>query len=304
MKRKVFECTILLGIVMSVMFLSQTPDGIGHNRIDPETEKPHKPVGHNHKPSIWVDAVTGKPVDTEDVGTDKGIDPREEHFSGTNGNTEDGYQTAWGFRYSGGTYSELSPPDCDTENVWYVRVNVEASTGKRHASLTVTPEIYLTHFNKDSGGWQGSGSGTVTFSGVCYHEPFFYYWCSEVNREGDSWPDTGYLDLKVKKAKITKGEKKTFGVGFESNGAKLTAESEDTYETSYDDLQARGYRFILKLNTGFFSVSSGIAELQDKSAEGNGQLMFKRIESDTARAEYKWTKWKTCPCGESKTYYF
>ena len=308
MKVKLIHMAMLLFFVMSVMFLAQTQDGIGHDDpYDPDKENsppPHKPPGHTHYPSIYVHHITGKPLDSGNC------DPRGKHFSGTCGNLGDRDHSAWGFRYGGGTYAD-SPlgPDCDTQNVWYVRVNVEASTGKRHASVTVTPEIYLTHYDEDEGSWQGSASGTVTFSGVCYHEPFFYYWCSEVNREGDAWPDTeepetGYLDLKVQKAKITKGDKKTFGAGFESNGAKLTAVSENTYETSYDDLHARGYCFKLKLNTGFFSVSSAIAELQDKSAEGNGQLMLKQIESDTARAEYKWTKWKNCPCGESKTYYY
>ena len=181
-----------------------------------------------------------------------------------------------------------------------MRVYAEASTGRWHASLTVTPEIYLTHYDEDEGSWQGSASGTVTFSGVCYHERGFYRRCVKYSRGTDSWPDSGYLDLKVQKAKIKKGDKRKFGVGFESNGANPTAESEHTYETSYDELQARGYRFILKLQVGWFS---NIPNYQDKSAKGSGDLMNLQVQSDTARAEYKWTKWKPCPCDASQTYY-
>lgn len=275
---------------MSIVFLSQTQDVIGHDRINPKTKEPHKPVGHYHRPSIWVDSVTGEPVQQEQDG----IDPRDEHFSGTNGKTEDGYQTAWGFRYAGGTYSELSPPDCDTENVWYLRVDVEASTGKRHASLTVSPEIYLTHFDKESGGWQGSAGGTVTFSGVCFHQGIL---CISHSQEGDTWPETGYLDLTVQKAKISEESVKKYGAGFESNGASLTAESEHKYTTSYNQYKARGYRFILKLKVGIFN---SISKYQDKSAEGDGQLMSERVQTDTAKAEYKYTDWLPCYCGDSK----
>ncbi len=69
MKRRFFECAILLGVVMSVMFLAQTPDGIGHNREDPNTGAPHKPPGHTHNSAAKVDSK-GKPVSTG------GQDPR------------------------------------------------------------------------------------------------------------------------------------------------------------------------------------------------------------------------------------
>ncbi len=158
MKRRFVECAVLLGIVMSVMFLAQTKEVIGHDEAN------HKPPGHNHNPSVRVDSVTGAPVTTG------GVDPRDKHFSGTCGNTADGAQSAWGFRYGGGTFATSpSGPDCDTQNVWSLRVDVEASTGEKHARVEVTPSIYLTHFHKEKDGWQGAATGTVTFSEVNYH---------------------------------------------------------------------------------------------------------------------------------------
>lgn len=291
MKRKFFECALLLGVVMSVMFLAQTQDGIGHNEIDPKTEEPHEPPGHTHRPSIRVDTVTGDPV------MQGGVDPRGKHFSGTCGNTEDGYQTAWGFKYGGGKYSTSpSGPDCDTQNVWYVRVNVETSTGQLHASITAEPEIYLEHFHKDEGFWQGTGGGTVKFSGVCFHRGIL---CIPASRDEVEWTETGYLDLKVKMAKISKEKTKKHGVGFQGRGVSLTAESEHKYEISYDELRARGYVLKIKLKAGFFTNSD--ARLQDKMAEGSGELLDKGIESDTARAEYKYSDWITCYCGDSKS---
>ena len=291
MKVKMIQLSVLLFLVMSVVFLSQTSqDVIGHDEIDPNTAKAHEPPGHSHNPSVLVDSVTGNLV------MSGGVDPRGNHYSGTFGNTEDGYQSAWGFRYGGGTYA-MSPsgPDSDTQNVWYLRVNAETSAGKKHARVKVSPSIYFTQFHKDEESWQGAGTGTVTFSKVNFH---MYTRCLSTSREGETWTDTGFIDLRVKKAKISKGKKKKYGVDFEKEFASLTAESEDTYTTFFDDLQARGYCFILELNAGFFD--NYIPKFQDKSAEGSGRLNSEII-SDTAKAEYKWTKWGSCSCGESKS---
>lgn len=290
MKRRFFECALLLGIVMSVMFLAQTPDGIGHNEIDPETEEAHEPPGHTHDPSTNVDPNTGEPVTTG------GEDPRGNHYSGICGNTEDGYQHAWGFRYGGGTYStSTTGPDNDTQNVWYIRVDAVASTGSRDASITVTPSIYLTHFHKKEDSWQGSAEGSASFSGVCYHTGLL---CIEHSRSGDSWTATGFLDLTVKDAEIEEQETREYGGGFESNGASLTANSKHSYTTKYKDLHARGYRFIIELKGSFFDK---YPKLQDKDASGSGQLTGGEVQSGTAAAAYRFTEWKKCYCGESKT---
>ncbi|RKU17163.1 hypothetical protein C6501_04480 [Candidatus Poribacteria bacterium] len=283
MKRRFFECALLLGIVMSVMFLAQTPDGIGH-----DASEGHKDESHTHNPSTNVDPETGEPV------TSGGCDPRGNHYSGKNGNIWNGYQHAWGFRYGVGTYS-TSPrgPDYDTENVWYLRVDAVASTGSMEASVSVTPSIYLEHFDKKEASWQGSARGRVKFSNVCFHWDVFWK-CYEHNLEGNKWEATGFLDLKVKDEEIQEGNKKEYGGGFEGHGVKLTANSEDSYTTKYDELRARGYRFLLKLKGGFLS------QFQDKWADGNGQLAGGDVQSGTARAAYKFTDWKRCYCGESK----
>ena len=297
MKRKFFECAILLGIVMSVMFLAQTPDGIGHDDpYDPNDENsppPHKPVGHTHRPSIRVDAGTGNPVSTG------GVDPRKQHFSGRCGETGDRVQSAWGFRYGGGTFapSPTGNPDDDTQNVWSLHVNVEASTEINSARVVVTPGIYLTHFHRNTGSWQGTGSGTVKFSGVCYHSRVLWK-CLEHSIEGDFWKESGFIDIKVSKASISKGIKKTYGMGFESHGAKLTSESVNTYTTSYDDLYARGYKFTLELKGNQYGY---MPHYQTKWARGSGQLMLEHVKSDTARAKYKFDDWLRCYCGDSKT---
>ena len=291
MKRRLFEYALLLGIVMSVVLLSQTPDVIGHNEIDPDTEKPHKPPGHAHDPSVKVDSE-GNPVSTG------GEDPRGNHYSGICGETKDGYQTAWGFRYGGGTYADSpSGPDCDTQNVWYIRVDTVASTGSKSASVEVTPSIYLIHYDKKEGSWQGDAEGKVSFSEVNFHKSTFFAGCLGYSRGTDSWSETGFLDLTVKSEEITEEDVKEYGLGFESNGAKLTANSKHSYTTKYNDLRARGYRFLLKLNAGYYD---NIAGYQDKDATGKGQLMNGQVKSGAATAEYRWTRWKPCYCGESK----
>ncbi len=294
MKRRFFECALLLGIVMSVMFLAQTPDGIGHDKSNEENGPPHKPPGHTHNSSTNVDS-DGNPV------TSGGCDPRGNHYSGDCGIGSE-HATAWGFRYYAGKYSP-SPGDEDnaTQNVFAVRVDAEASTGSNHARVTVTPGIdQLRQFPDTSGNWQGSAEGSVSFSGVCFHERVILapFWCFEHNQAGDSWSDTGFIDLEVKNSKISKGEKKEYGAGFESNGAKLTANSEHSYTTSYDELHARGYRFMIELKGGFFAW---ITVFQDKDASGKGQLKNEHIVSNTATAAYRYTRWKTCYCGKSKT---
>lgn len=236
-----------------------------------------------------MDPVKGYPV------SKGGVDPRGNHYSGTCGLGSEN-ASAWGFKYGGGTYATSpSGPDNDTQNVWYIRVDTVASTGERHASVEVTPSIYLTHFHETNSSWQGNAEGKVSFSGVCYHVGL-YWVCFEESNAGDSWSTTGFLDLVVKDAEITKGEKKEFGGGFEGNGAKLTANSEHSYSAKYNDLRARGYRFLLKLRAGFWSTTH---HYQDKDATGSGHLMNK-IKSDTATAEYRWTDWEDCYCGESK----
>ena len=58
MKRRFVECAVLLGIVMSVMFLAKTQDGIGHSTCE-------------HKPVFYVDK------DGDEVGDDSSeYDPR------------------------------------------------------------------------------------------------------------------------------------------------------------------------------------------------------------------------------------
>ena len=292
MKRRLFEYALLLGIVMSVVLLSQTPDVIGHNKSNEEGGPPHKPPGHTHKPSVRVNSITGKP----EKG---GEDPRGNHYSGICGETKDGYQTAWGMRYYGGKYSP-SPGDEDnaTQNVFAVRVDAVASTGTNHASIKVTPGIdQLRQYPDTSGNWQGDAEGSASFSAVNYHLTNLW-WCDEHSNVGDSWSATGFIDLEVRNEKIKEGEKKEYGGGFESNGAKLTANSEHSYETSYDKLRARGYRFIIELKAGFWSTTH---LFQDKDATGWGQLKDRHIISDTATAEYRWTKWKKCYCEKSKS---
>ena len=230
---------------MSVMLLAQTQDVIGHNKIDPNTEEPHKPPGHDHKPSVRVDSDTGAPVTTG------GVDPRGKHFSGTCGKTEEGAQSGWGFRYYGGKYSPSSSgPDCDTQNVYSVSITADDSTGKRHARVSVTPGInQLRQFPDEEDNWQGSATGTVTFSEVNFHGGFL---CIRYGRLGDTRTDTGFIDLAIKTQEISEGEKKVYGTGFESHGAKLTANSEHSYTASSDELHARGYRFLVEFKGGLF----------------------------------------------------
>ena len=295
MKRRLFEYALLLGIVMSVVLLSQTPDVIGHNRTDPNTEQPHKTPGHEHKPSIKVDS-DGNIVSTG------GEDPRGNHYSGNCGlGTENA--SAWGFRYYAGLYTySATGPDNDTQNVYSVRITADASTGAGHARVTVTPGIDqmeyldLTQYPDERAPWQGDATGTVTFSKVDYHrKKFLDSGCDEVSAKKDTWTDTGFLNLIVKKVNITKGKKKTYGAGFSSNGATLTANSEHSYTASADEREARGYRFLLELN------GTGVSKYQDKRAEGNGKLNDEEVQSGDVYAVYKWTKWKECYCGDSVT---
>ncbi len=293
MKVKLIHMAMLMFFVMSVVFLAQVQEGIGHSKpYDPNVENsppPHKPPGHTHKPSIKVDS-NGNPV------TSGGCDPRGNLYSGTCGNAREGYLTAWGIRYWGGKYSP-SPGDEDnaTQNVYAVRIDIEASTGSRHARVKVTPGIdQLRQYPYTTGNWQGAASGLVKFSGVCFHTGLL---CIKHSRSGDYWRDTGFIDMAVSIEKISKGEKKTYGAGFESNGASLTANSEHTYTASYEQLNARGYRFLIELKGSWWD---SYPKLQNKYAIGDGQLMDDHIKSETASAIYNFTDWEDCYCGDSK----
>ena len=187
MKVKLIHMAILMFFVMSVMFLAQTQNGIGHDDPydpnDPKSPPPHKPPGHTHLPSIYVDNETGEPKKLKNGG----VDPHGNHYSGDN-NVGGEYSTAWGFEYSGGTYAD-SPTglDNDKQNVWYIRVDTVASTGRDHASLEVTPSIYLTHYDKKEASWQGHAEGRVSFSGACFHV-FGFSSCVEYSKAAARWP--------------------------------------------------------------------------------------------------------------------
>ena len=294
MKRRFVECAVLLGIVMSVMLLAQTQDVIGHDKA-----AGHKDDSHTHQSSANVHPVTGLPVTTG------GEDPRNNHYSGDcrNGGEPAQGDSAWGFRYYGGKYSP-SPGDEDnaTQNVYAVRVDVYASTSAGKASVTVTPGIdQLRQFPGTEGNWQGVAEGAVSFSGVCYHVPRYvfgsYLECIPVYREGDSWSESGFIDLDIKNTEIKEGKKRALGSGFESNGANLTAHSEHSYETEYVELHARGYRFKLELKGDWVDWLFGwnSAPKQAKDASGNGHLQSRNILSNTAIAKYRWDDDHECP---------
>ena len=298
MKRRFFECAILLGVVMSVMFLAQTPDGIGHNREDPNTGAPHKPPGHTHNPAAKVDSK-GKPVSTG------GQDPRGKHYSGNDGiGTENA--SAWGIRYYPGLYNHsANGPNSDTQNVYSVSVTANASTGERHARVTVTPGVDqieyldLTQYPDERATWQGVATGTVTFSPVNYHarKRLSKSGCREVSIKKDTWTETAFLNLIVKKVNIARGDKRTYGGGFSSNVVTLTATSEHSYTASSDEREARGYQFLLQLK----AIADGVSKYQDKSATGSGKLNDTEVWSGDVTAAYKWTKWKECYCKSSRT---
>ena len=82
MKRRFVECAVLLGIVMSVMFLAQTQDGLGHSK-------------NMHDPQFDVDSSGNE------VGQGNGNDPRGKSFHYSNGSVI-GYVWGKGWQYRGG----------------------------------------------------------------------------------------------------------------------------------------------------------------------------------------------------------
>ena len=149
MKRRFVECAVLLGIVMSVMFLAQTQNGISH-------ELPHTP--HSHP----LPACRGYTI-----GEMKGDSGQCGLGTGGEGMSAWSWRSySYGGRLSGTQLCYLT---------FALKVYGSASAGRESCSASIVPSISeglsALKIIKDGTlpSFQGRGDIRLSISGVCYH---------------------------------------------------------------------------------------------------------------------------------------
>ena len=183
MKRKIVECAVLLGVIMSVVFLAQTQEGVSHELLLP----PHPDTGvvapdpnHNDSkhPPCGVD---------EDWDPDNDPDPREFSDCGLGTGNSKGSKTSWALHYYGGKLSgtENMHPDgsWQCQMRYRLKVDVSVSADCTHCSASVTPSISplpAVPVNEEPT-FDGGAKVHLLISGVCFHDDAVHHFLGQWN---------------------------------------------------------------------------------------------------------------------------
>ena len=296
MKRKFLECAVLLGVVMSVVFLAQTQDGLGHSK-------------NSHDPAFHVDSAG---IST---GYDRNHDdPRELSFqdSGTCG---PGHNWGEGWYYKGGELNGVSmaatndpdhrdhPVDTTMQQVYTLRVRAWCMAGDFYCKAGLKPSLDdVDALPLEDAEFQGSGTIELEFSSVNYHRirgGFWYRKCVEYTREGTSWgPVKRSIWIKIKKKeKISKNTTSIDVLPIGDHG-QVSASYTHGYEEKKNDLHARGFGFAASiygdLLPGFvISEEDPVVYKQDKSSYAAGYI--EKADSGEVCALYMGVDDHTCP---------
>lgn len=189
MKRRFLECAVLLGIMMSVMFLAQTQEGVSHVlKLPPHPNTGIVSADPNHTDSDHLPCDVGP-----DWDPDKDPDPRAFSDCGVGPNNSKGHKTSWALHYYGGKLAgnesmyPVNPNNRNDKSQWqcqmrfYLKVDVSVSANSTTCSASVTPSISpLPAVPVDeTPTYNGKANVDLLISGVCYHD--------DVGHHGFGW---------------------------------------------------------------------------------------------------------------------
>ena len=178
MKRRFVECAVLLGIVMSVMFLTRTQEGIGHVVYLP----PHPDTGIVSPDTNHGDS-NHPPCGVDEDWEEGDLDPRE--FSDCGLGNSKGHKTSWALHAYGGKLAgnEDMHPDGEwqCQMTFYLKVDVTVSVNNTTASASVMPSISTMPAVPvdETPTYDGNAKVALLISGVCYH--------TDVGHHGFGW---------------------------------------------------------------------------------------------------------------------
>ena len=267
MKRKFFECAILLGIVMSVMFLAQTQDGIGHSAND------HDPVFH----------VDGS---GNEVAFGQGNDPRGRSFWKSSDGSYIGYVWSEGWQYEGGLLNgstedqtndptNTGHPGDDTDHAIYaLQIRADCNAFLNMCVSEIKPSIkYVDVLPPRRHTFQGWGSVELIFSGLCYSEKLLgsdgRYYEKEHTIEETRWEEGQAILVKVTLNEYADKRTSSWGAGLTQGPLTLSTSYSHGYEEKHNDLHARGFGIKAQLS---YSKFDKISFMRDKYAGASGYL--------------------------------
>ncbi len=282
MKRRFAECAVLLGIIMSVMLLAQTQDGLGHSK-------------NMHDPLFYLGS------DGKSIGDDEsGADPRGLDFSVTNGTTclSNGCNHAhtWGegWYYRGGLLNGANedqtndptnighPTDDIVQQIYTLKVRADCYAYLNSCSATVSPSLdNVDALPKRDQDFQGNGTISLELSTVDYHEVrgFWRAYCVERRKEGPKWgPKSEIIAIKVRMTNYATTRSGNWGGNISIGRGNISAGYSHSYKQEHNNLHGRGFGICVGLNTytvpGYMgSEPDPITWKQDKYVwvEGNVQ---------------------------------
>ncbi len=267
MKRKFFECAILLGIVMSVMFLAQTQDGIGHS-------------ANMHDPVIHVDGSGNE------VAFGQGNDPRGRSFWKCSNGANIGNMWSEGWQYEGGLLNGATedqtndptnsghPRDDKDQSIYVLQIRLDCNAYSNGCRSEIKPSIkYVDVLPRRDQTFQGWGSVELIFSGLCYQEERLgsdgRYYKHDVTIEETRWEKGEAIFLKVTLNEYADKRTGSWGAGLTQGPFSLSTSFSHEFEEKYNDLHARGFGLKAKLS---YSRFDKIAFIRDKYAGASGYL--------------------------------
>lgn len=268
MKVKLIHMAMLLFFVMSVMFLAQTQDGIGHS-------------ANEHDPVFHVDG------NGNEVAFGQGNDPRGLSFGKSSDGSVIGELWSEGWQYGGGLLNgateeqtndptKAGHPSDDTDQAIYIlQIGADCYAGHYSCRSEIKPSVkYVDVLAPRRHTFQGWGSVELIFSGVCYQEvvgggllsPYSY---EEREREETRWSAGQAVLVKVTLNEYAEKRTGSWGAGITQGDGTISASYSHEYEEKHNDLHARGFGIKAKLTATSYD---DVIYKQDKYAGASGYL--------------------------------
>ena len=272
MKFKLVQFAILLALVMSVIYMAQTPNGYGHS-------------ADQHDPQFYVDD------EGEDAGTEEEIglseekynDPRKDRdYDDSSGNGTES-ASSWDLRYyASGVINGNHASNDEVEQVYGVKVNLSASAGNSSCSASVTPSLTQDKgLSTPHGGWAGNGSiilqiykndnahrvVPVTFYGITA------YICVPGIVNGSTL-ETGdqNIEISVSDTRLTEMQSKELSIQLSEGPASVSGKWTGSVSQSHKDVYSYPVGIQAKLTCDFWARYWKQHYQQDKQADVEGNL--------------------------------
>ncbi len=267
MKVKLIHMAMLLFFVMSVMFLAQTQDGIGHS-------------ANMHDPVFHVDGSGNE------VAFGQGNDPRGRSFWKCSDGSYIGYMWSEGWQYEGGLLNGATedqtndpnntghPRDDKDQSIYALQIRLDCNAYFNVCQSEIKPSIkYVDVLPPRRHTFQGWGSVELIFSGLCYSEECLgsdgNYHEREIEIEETNWAEGQAILAKVTLNEYADKRTGSWGAGLTQGPLAVSASYSHGYEEKHNDLHARGFGIKAKLS---YSRFDKIAFIRDKYAGASGYL--------------------------------